>query len=66
MLCLVFLSPIYLQTSRQLAVQHKEYEKAREKKKTASRQKFQQMKSKWGENETLVRLTVRLRFFSNH
>ncbi|KAG2141629.1 P-loop containing nucleoside triphosphate hydrolase protein [Suillus cothurnatus] len=37
----------------QLAVQHKEYEKAREKKKTASRQKFQQMKNKWGENDKL-------------
>ncbi|OAX43369.1 P-loop containing nucleoside triphosphate hydrolase protein [Rhizopogon vinicolor AM-OR11-026] len=31
----------------QLAIQHKECEKAREKKKTASRQKFQQMKNKW-------------------
>jgi chromosome segregation ATPase len=39
----------------QLAVQHKEYEKAREKKKTASRQKFQQMKNKWGENDKLER-----------
>lgn len=63
---LCVLSPIYLQTSRQLAVQHKEYEKAREKKKTASRQKFQQMKSKWSENDRLVRLIVHLRFFSNH
>ncbi|KAG2138085.1 uncharacterized protein EDB93DRAFT_1106448 [Suillus bovinus] len=49
------LSPIYSQTSRQLAVQHKEYEKAREKKKAASRQKFQQMKNKWGENDKLER-----------
>ncbi|KAG2359387.1 P-loop containing nucleoside triphosphate hydrolase protein, partial [Suillus spraguei] len=39
----------------QLAAQHKEYEKAREKKKTASRQKFQQMKNKWGENDKLER-----------
>ncbi|KAG1752385.1 P-loop containing nucleoside triphosphate hydrolase protein [Suillus paluster] len=49
----------------QLAVQHKEYEKAREKKKNASRQKFQQMKSKWSENDRLVRLTVHFRFLSN-
>ncbi|KAG1833286.1 P-loop containing nucleoside triphosphate hydrolase protein [Suillus subluteus] len=39
----------------QLAVQHREYEKAREKKKTASRQKFQQMKNKWSENDKLER-----------
>ncbi|KIK34846.1 hypothetical protein CY34DRAFT_812613, partial [Suillus luteus UH-Slu-Lm8-n1] len=31
------------------------YEKEREKKKTASHQKFQQMKSKWGENDKLER-----------
>ncbi|KAG1892038.1 P-loop containing nucleoside triphosphate hydrolase protein [Suillus subluteus] len=49
------LSPICSQTSRQLAVQHREYEKAREKKKTASRQKFQQMKNKWSENDKLER-----------
>lgn len=44
--------------SRQLAAQHKEYEKARERKKSASRQKFQQMRTKWNENDKLVCLTI--------
>ncbi|KAF9236197.1 P-loop containing nucleoside triphosphate hydrolase protein [Melanogaster broomeanus] len=37
----------------QLAVQYKDFEKAREKKKNASKQKFQQMKAKWAESEKL-------------
>ncbi|KAG1838215.1 hypothetical protein DFJ58DRAFT_733959 [Suillus subalutaceus] len=39
----------------QLVAQHKEYQKACEKKKTASHQKFQQMKNKLGENDKLER-----------
>ncbi|KAI6127379.1 hypothetical protein EDD16DRAFT_283257 [Pisolithus croceorrhizus] len=38
---------------RQLALQHKDLEKIREKKKNATRQKFQQMKTKWQDGERL-------------
>ncbi|KAF9226823.1 P-loop containing nucleoside triphosphate hydrolase protein [Gyrodon lividus] len=37
----------------QLAGQYKDFEKAREKKKNASKQKFQQMKANWAESEKL-------------
>ncbi|KAG6373746.1 hypothetical protein JVT61DRAFT_5888 [Boletus reticuloceps] len=37
----------------QLAAQYKEFEKAREKKKNASKAKFQQMKAKWLESDKL-------------
>ncbi|KIK95336.1 hypothetical protein PAXRUDRAFT_25548 [Paxillus rubicundulus Ve08.2h10] len=37
----------------QLAVQYKDLEKAREKKKNASKQKFQQMKANWAQSEKL-------------
>ncbi|KAH7887410.1 hypothetical protein F5I97DRAFT_1925860 [Phlebopus sp. FC_14] len=38
---------------RQLGAQYKELEKIREKKKNASKQKFQQMKAKWADSERL-------------
>ncbi|KAH7926802.1 P-loop containing nucleoside triphosphate hydrolase protein [Leucogyrophana mollusca] len=39
--------------AEQLAQKYKEYDKLREKKKGASRQKFQQMKTKWAESDKL-------------